>query len=256
MTNILEIKNVSFKYDLNYIFYNLNLKIKKNEFTYLIGTNNSGKTTLINILKNYPFDGEIYIDGLELCKKNLKEINENMIIIDKAYVNKCKLENIEDKIKCKENNAILNDYKLLKIKNKISDKLSILEKIKIIVFFFLINEYKFLIIDEIIDMLDSEDKKIIYKLIKKYYKKNKKSVLVISNNSDGIIYVQRIMILNKGKIVFNDLFNNIEKNDNIFNDLSIKLPFIVDLSIKLKLYNLIDKIYIDEKRMIKDIWKK
>ena len=64
------------------------------------------------------------------------------------------------------------------------------------------------------------------------------------------------MILNKGKIVFNDLFNNIEKNDNIFNDLSIKLPFIVDLSIKLKLYNLIDKIYIDEKRMIKDIWKK
>ena len=64
------------------------------------------------------------------------------------------------------------------------------------------------------------------------------------------------MILNKGKIIFNDILNNIEKNDNIFNDLSIKLPFIVDLSIKLKLYNLIDKIYVDEKRMIKDIWRK
>ena len=70
MTNMLEIKDLSFKYDINYVFYNMNLNIKKNEFVYLIGTNNSGKTTLINILKNYPYDGQIYINGLEMCNKN------------------------------------------------------------------------------------------------------------------------------------------------------------------------------------------
>lgn len=29
MTNMLEIKDLSFKYDINYVFYNMNLNIKK-----------------------------------------------------------------------------------------------------------------------------------------------------------------------------------------------------------------------------------
>ena len=256
MTNMLEIKDLSFKYDVNYVFYNMNLNIKKNEFVYLIGTNNSGKTTLINILKNYPYDGQIYINGLEMCNKNSEKINKTMNIIDIDYVKKCKLTNIEEEIKCEKSSDVLKDYELLQIKNNFFNKLSFLDKIKVIIFLNLINDFQFLIIDEIIDLLEYKDKIYIYKLIKKYQKKFKKSILVISNNSDGIIYAKRIMILNKGKIIFNDILNNIEKNDNIFNDLSIKMPFIVDLSIKLKLYNLIDKIYVDEKRMIKDIWGK
>lgn len=259
-THVLEIKEMSFRYNKeNYIFNNFNLNIKKNDFVYLIGTNNSGKTTLINILKGYPYDGEIYINGVEFNSKNKSLVCKYMNIIDKESVNKCKLINIIDKIKEISNEkygTYLKDYNTLNINNNEYVKLSFLDKIKALIFINLINDYSLLVIDELIDMLDSKDKDIMYKLLKKYQRINKKTILLISNNADGIIYTKRTLILDKGIICFDSTIKNVEKSDNIFNELSIKLPFVVDLSIKLKLYDLIDEIYIDEKRMIKDIWKK
>lgn len=259
MANILEIKNLSFRYNTSYVFNKLNLCIKKNDFVYLIGTNNSGKTTLINILKSYPYDGEIYINGLELSGKYKEEICKAVKIIDRKYVKECKLDNIIDKIKelsGEDYDNYLKDYQLLEIKNKMYNKLCLLDKIKTLLFINMIDKSEFLIIDEILDMLDSKDKNIMYKLLKKYQKKCKKTILIVSNNADGIVYARRIIVLNKGTFLFDGTIKDIENSDNVFNELSIKLPFIIDLSIKLKLYNLIDKIYIDEKRMIKDIWKK
>lgn len=259
MANVLEIKNISFKYNNNYIFNKFNLNIKKNDFVYIIGTNNSGKTTLINILNGYPFDGEIHVNNLEYNSVTRQKISQFMNIIDKNDVNNCKLINIIDKIKeisSDKYETIIKDYESLNIGKDDYRKLNYLDKIKVILFINFINSYSFLIIDEVIDMLDNKDKDIIYRLLKKYQRIYKKTILVISNNADGIIYAKRILILNKGVICFDGSVKDVDKNDNIFNELSIKLPFVVDLSIKLKLYNLIDEIYIDEKRMIKDIWKK
>lgn len=259
MTTALEIKNMSFKYDTSYIFDKFNLKVKKNDFLYLIGLNNSGKTTLINIINGYPCDGDVYINGLELNNKNKDKIFGFTNIIDKDKVNKCKLTNIIDKIKELSGDKYdnyLKDYKLLEVCNNNYNQLHLLDKIKVFLFISLLENYQFLIIDEIIDMLDSSDKYIIYKLIKKYQRVFKKTILIISKNADGIIYAKRILILSQGRICFDGSINDVDKNDNLFNDLSIRLPFIVDLSIKLKLYDLIKEIYVDEKRMIKDIWKK
>lgn len=258
-SEILEIKNLSFKYNKNYIFNKLNLHIKKNDFVYLIGTNNSGKTTLINILKFYPFDGDINVNKLELNSNNRKEICKFMKIIDKNELKECKLINIIDKIKEISNDNFenyLKDYNTLEINDNNYVNLNYLNKIKVVIFINLINSSPFIIIDELVDMLDNKDKNIIYKLLKKYQRIRKKTILLISNNADGIVYSKRILVLDKGKICFDGTIKDIEKSDNIFNELSIRLPFIVDLSIKLKLYDLINQIYVDEKRMVKDIWKK
>ena len=45
------------------------------------------------------------------------------------------------------------------------------------------------------------------------------------------------------------------KNVTMINRLGIEIPFIVDLSSKLKLYGLIDDIYFDEETLVNDIWK-
>lgn len=256
MGNMLEIKNMSFRYDTDFIFKKMNFNIKKNKLVYMIGNNNSGKTTLINILKYYPFDGEIYINELRLCNNNLNDISKIMNIIDIDYVKNCKLIEIKEMFTNEKNIQFLKDYQKLQIPNKTFNKFTVLEKIKTIIFLNLINDIQFLIIDEVIDFLGDKDRTLIYRFIKKYQKRLRKTVLIISSNSEGIIFADQIVVLNKGKIVFDNNINSIEKNENIFNDLSIKLPFIVDLSIKLKLYNLINKIYVDEKRMINDIWKK
>ena len=45
------------------------------------------------------------------------------------------------------------------------------------------------------------------------------------------------------------------KEPKVFSDNDLELPFIVDLSIKLKYYNIIDKTYFDIKKLVNDIWK-
>lgn len=259
MANALEIKNISFRYNEKYIFNNFNLTIKKNDFVYLIGTNNSGKSTLIKILNGCPFNGEFYVDNMEFNKKNQENICQKLKIIDVKYLKQCKLIDLIDNIKMLSNDnyeKYIKDYNLLQISSNNYQKLSLLDKIKASIFINLIGNSDFLIIDEIIDMLNSKDKYVLYKLIKKYQRSSKKTIFIISNNTDGIIYAKRILLLDKGVILFDGTIKDIEKHESIFNELSIKLPFEIDLSLKLKLYDLIENIYTDEKRMIRDIWKK
>ena len=63
--DIIEMKNISFKYDgsEDYIFENLNLNISKNTHNIFTGANGSGKSTLIGIIANIykPNTGEILI---------------------------------------------------------------------------------------------------------------------------------------------------------------------------------------------------
>ena len=77
MKKIIEVKNVSFKYDRDYVFENINFDIYKGDFVGIIGSNGAGKSTLIKlILGQLKADkGKILIDGVEpWTGKNLQEI--------------------------------------------------------------------------------------------------------------------------------------------------------------------------------------
>lgn len=70
---IIECKNLSFKYEKNseYIIKNLNCKIAKRDVVEIIGSNGSGKSTFVYLLKGIlePSEGEIFIDGQKSSKK-------------------------------------------------------------------------------------------------------------------------------------------------------------------------------------------
>ena len=80
------------------------------------------------------------------------------------------------------------------------------------------------------------------------------TVINFTSNSEDCLYGDRIAILDKGKIVLN---NN---KEDFFEDIDLvkkymRLPFIVDLSNRLRFYDLIDKIYFDEEKLVDDLWK-
>ena len=47
----ISVENLSFKYNDKVIFNNVNFDIKKGEFVGILGSNCSGKTTLLNLIK-------------------------------------------------------------------------------------------------------------------------------------------------------------------------------------------------------------
>ena len=59
--NIIEIKNLSFRYKNKFIFDNFNLSIERGSWVTIAGPNGSGKTTLVKILAGLEKTGHIRV---------------------------------------------------------------------------------------------------------------------------------------------------------------------------------------------------
>lgn len=79
--NIIEIKNLKFKYNVvNPLFDDISLTIKEGETIGLIGSNGAGKSTLLKLLVGLHSieGGMIKVDGIELQNKNIQEIRKKI----------------------------------------------------------------------------------------------------------------------------------------------------------------------------------
>lgn len=80
----IEFKNVFFSYDNEKFLENLNFTIRPNKITAIVGTNGSGKTTIINlILRLYcPTKGEILIDDIDINNIDKKSYLSQISILN------------------------------------------------------------------------------------------------------------------------------------------------------------------------------
>lgn len=265
--SIIKVKSMSFKYDNNYIFKDFDLDIKSESFVCIIGKNGSGKSTLAKILIGlYQAYGYITIDGYLLNNTYLKKIrrifsvcfdNANDHFIgetvkdDLAFT----LENLEyskEEIESSISN-IAKKFKLENILEKTPEELNNSEKEKVMIATSLIHNPKILLLDESIHKLTANDKTLVFKILKEYQHQQKLTIILITHNLEDTLYSDRIILLDKGKIIIDDTKESIYKDDKL-EHLGFGLPFIVKLSHNLMLYNLIDKVYFDEKDLVNKLW--
>lgn len=76
MTKAVEIKNFSYKYpDGTNALNNITFDVEHGERLALIGPNGAGKSTLLLAIAGFLTDnGKVFINGLQICRKNLKKI--------------------------------------------------------------------------------------------------------------------------------------------------------------------------------------
>lgn len=129
----ISLENVSFKYETAHkeILKNINLDINTGEKLALIGRNGSGKTTIVKLLLGFyqNYLGNIFINGIELRKINIKELRDrvgiipqNIYLFEDTIVDNIKIGNAEiterefqQKINLLQKNGILTDLDLNKI---------------------------------------------------------------------------------------------------------------------------------------------
>lgn len=86
---MVEIKNLTKKFDELTVFENLNFSVKKNEAVCIIGASGSGKSTLLRCLNNLetPTSGQIFIEGQELIPGNKESVKSAIRKVGMVFQN-------------------------------------------------------------------------------------------------------------------------------------------------------------------------
>lgn len=267
--NIIDIKDLSFKYDEKIVFDKFNLEIEEKSFTTIIGLNGSGKSTLVKIMLGLlNSDGEIRINDISLESKSIKQIRKLIGVVFENPDNQFVAETVMDdiafslenlKLKPKDIRAkvkdIANYIGISHLLEREPHSLSGGEKQLVALASALVHEPKILILDEALTMVDINVRIQIYNILKDINEKQGITIINITHDIDELLYGRDIIVIDNGVIVLKGPKEEVLLEEKIFNKLGLELPFIVSLSIKLMYYDLIDKLYFDMNEMVNEIWK-
>lgn len=262
MANLI-IKNLKFTYDAKPVFKDLNFTLKEDKTLSIIGISATGKTTLLKLLNGeLNYDGEILIDDIIVKPDNFNELRTKIAVVYNNYrfINdtvkeelKYSLENMNKSVEeIKDIFNELNEYfGIFKIMNKTMDMLSINEKTLIRILSYAVMCPTYLAIDDMLINLNNKTKILLLNYL------NSKNILLINVTSDleDVIYTDYVLCLYNGINAVDGKSLDVLKEEKILKRFGFSLPFMVDLSIQLKLYGLIDKIYLNKEAMVKNLWK-
>lgn len=269
MDKMVVVNNLDFGYGNTSIFENLTFFVEEKTINFIIGSNNSGKTTFIKLISGIlPSFNCIKIDNVILNKNNLNRYlkkmgvalfeNKNQFLFDKVIKElSFPLENLnipKRKIFARID-EILELFNMINIKTKKIDQLTNLEKNKLIIALSIIHKPKVLLIDNPYLGLSKDESKIINELLKMLSQEAQLTILLTTDNLENILYGDQIFVLGDKKIVMQGSVNEILGQDNLLIRQGICIPPMMDLSIKLGEYNLLDKIILDVDRMVDTLWK-
>lgn len=246
--NIIEIKNLNYKYNNIVVFKDLNLNIKKNSFITILGANGSGKSTLAQLILGGNNNILINDDNISFIFSNPDKQIVGKTVKEQLTFNLREQNYTDNQIKIRLS-KLIKEFNLQPIINKDPYLLSYGEKQMIVLLSNLICDFNIVVLDDALSMVDNVNKDKIFK----YMKKKKRTIVNITNDTEECIYGTDVVILNK-KIVLNKSLIEALREEKLFLDNNLKLPFMAELSIKLEYYGLLDKIILDMEDMVNQIW--
>ena len=93
------------------------------------------------------------------------------------------------------------------------------------------------------------------KYLNSYREKHNTTILYTTLNLLESLETDQLYIINNGKIDLSGKPIDVLQQDNKINKIGLKIPFMIDLSVKLKDYELIDEVELDKHRMVDLLWK-
>ena len=213
----IELKNISFKYEDDYVLKNFNLKVEKGKTVALVGQSGSGKSTVANLVTRFydVNEGELLLDDTNIkniTKKSLRGLM-GLVTQDSILFN----DTVKNNISMGKENATTEEIvaaaKVANAHDFIMDlphgydtnigdsgnKLSGGQKQRLSIARAVLKNPPIMILDEATSALDTESERLVQDALEKMMK-NRTSI-VIAHRLSTIQNADSIVVLSKGKIV-------------------------------------------------------
>lgn len=215
---MIEIKNISKKYNNKKALDDVSLVLEKGKLTSLIGPNGSGKSTLLSIISRIMKSdgGEVFIDD-----KNIKDCMDTDIAKKIAILKQSNNINVRLKIeelvafgrfphcngvlKDDDRNHIndaINYMELSEIKDKYLDELSGGQRQRAYIAMVIAQDTEYILLDEPLNNLDMKHSVHMMRVLRKLVDELNKTVIIVMHDINfASCYSDNIVVLKDGKIV-------------------------------------------------------
>ena len=226
----IEFQNVSLSIANEKILQNINLKIKHHEIIAIVGESGAGKTMLFNLILRLikPSSGKIKIDNTNIFEfsnkayaRNVSIVNQkpfifnmsirrNLDFVDtdiKRQIEACKRVRIHDFIE-----TLPDGYNTILREN--ATNISGGQKQMISIARTILTDAEILLLDDITTALDPDTVKIVPHLVKNL--KKDRTIVMITKKPMLMDCADRIIVLDRGKVVGDGTHKQLIKNNEIY----------------------------------------
>jgi urea transport system ATP-binding protein len=236
-TNILDVKNVTVKFDGFTVLNDLNFSIGYGELRFLIGPNGAGKTTLLDIItsKTKPTHGKVIFDG----KVNINEWLEHKIVqhgiarkfqTPSIFASLTVYENLESAISFRQNSIQLfsrlhylhaerihETLELIGLENKINSKAGALshgEKQWLEIGMLIIQDPKLLLLDEPVAGMTRQERNRTGELLQKIAKD--RAVAVVEHDMEFVrAFANTVTVLHMGSVLCEGQMEQVQNDSRV-----------------------------------------
>ena len=272
MKQMIELKNVSFRYDKTVEEYQIDtvsFHVKQGEWLSIVGHNGSGKSTVVRLIDGLleAESGEIYVDGKQLTRETIWEIRSKIGIVFQNPDNQFVGATVEDDVAFGlENQGIpreemlqrvekaIEQVGMLEFKDREPSRLSGGQKQRVAIAGIIALRPTIIILDEATSMLDPEGREDLMAVMRELQKKFQLTIISITHDLTEIALSDRTLVFQTGKLESSmtprELFS---RND--LNEIGLDKPFSKQVQESLSSHFPLKQDYLTESELLDQLWE-
>ena len=272
MENIIEVRNLKYKYDSeseNYTLNDVSFQVKKGEWLSIVGHNGSGKSTTVRLIDGLleAESGDIIISGDKLTAENVWEKRRQIGMVFQNPDNQFVGATVEDDVAFGLENQGL-DYNLMvervqqalelvgmqDFKEREPARLSGGQKQRVAVAGVVALRPDIIILDEATSMLDPEGRLDLIQIVKKIKDRNQLTVISITHDLDEIALSDRVLVMKEGQVESTATPRELFSREDL-EELGLDQPFVNQVKAALCQSGLpLPDSYLTEKELQDQLW--